>query len=165
MRSILTSLTFWVFLVWSCVVLGGGLYESVAVWPLVAADPPRSLAATNQVLDVAERAGMFFWSWATPGLGLVGLAALLTSFGTPRPHRTWRIASIVLMLVAVAATFLYFRPTIIGLLVGHGGGQPDDVIAAQMSRWVTLNWVRATALAVSIGMGVRAALLLAGGRP
>ncbi len=159
MRSILTSLTFWVFLVWSCVVLGGGLYESVAVWPLVAADPPRSLAATNQVLAVAKRAGMFFWSWATPGLGLVGLAALLTSFGTPQPHMTLRIASTVLMLVAVAATFLYFRPTIISLVVDHGRGQPDNEIAAQMRRWVMLNWVRATATAVSIGMGVRALLL------
>ncbi len=156
MRSILTSLTFWVFLVWSCVVLGGGLYEAIAVWPLVASDPPRSLAATNQVLDVASRAGMFFWSWATPGVGLVGLAALLTSFGTPRPLMTWRIASTVLLLVAVAATLLYFRPTIISLVVGHGGGQPDDVVAAQMRQWVMLNWVRTAALAISIGMGVRA---------
>jgi hypothetical protein len=106
MRSILTSLTFWVFVVWSCVVLGGSLYEAVAVWPLVASDPPRSLAATNQVLAVPGRAGMFFWSWATPGLGLVGLASLLTSFGTPRPHMTWRVASTVLLLVAVAATLL-----------------------------------------------------------
>ncbi len=159
MRSILTSLTFWVFLVWSCVVLGGGLYEAIAVWPLVASDPPRSLAATNQVLDVASRAGMFFWSWATPGVGLVGLAALLTSFGTPRPLMTWRIASTVLLLVAVAATLLYFRPTIISLVVGHGGGQPDDVVAAQMRQWVMLNWVRTAALAISIGMGVRALLL------
>jgi hypothetical protein len=63
------------------------------------------------------------------------------------------------MLVAVAATFLYFRPTIISLVVNHGGGQPDDEIAAQMRRWVMLNWVRATATAVSIGMGVRALLL------
>jgi hypothetical protein len=117
------------------------------------------LAATNQALDVAARAGMFFWSWVTPGLGLVGLAALSTSFGTARPHRTWRIASTVLLLVAVAATFLYFRPTIISLVVGHGGGRPDDEIAAQMHRWVMLNWVRITAVAVSVGMGVRALLL------
>ena len=129
MRSILTSLTFWIFLIWSCVSLGGGLYEAIAVWPLVAADPPRSLAATNQVLAVVGRAGMFFWSWTTPILGLVGLAALLTSFGTPLPHRTWRIASIMLLLGAVAATLLYFRPTIISLVVDHGGAQPDDEIS------------------------------------
>jgi hypothetical protein len=159
MRSILTSLTFWVFVVWSCVVLGGGLYEAVAVWPLVASDPPRSLAAANQVLAVPARAGMFFWSWATPGLGLVALAALLTSFGTPRRYMTWRIASTVLLLVSVAATLLYFRPTIISLVVGQGGGQPDDLIAAQMRLWVILNWVRVAAVAASIGMGVRALLL------
>ena len=159
MRSSLTSLTFWAFVVWSCVVLGGGLYEAVAVWPLVASDPPRSLAAANQVLAVPARAGMFFWSWATPGLGLVALAALLTSFGTPRRHMTWRIASIVLLLVTVVATFLYFRPTIISLVVGHGGGQPEEVVAAQMHLWVMLNWVRAAAVAVSIGMALRALLL------
>jgi hypothetical protein len=159
MRSTLPSLAIWVFLVWTCIVFGGGLYEAVAVWPLVAADPPRSLAATNQVLAVAGRAGMFFWSWATPLLGLVGLAALLTSFGTSRPHRTWRIASTVLLLAAVAATLLYFRPIIITLVVDHGGGQPDDEIAAQMHQWVMLNWVRIAAVAVSIGMGVRALLL------
>lgn len=159
MRSILTSFTFWVFVVWSCVILGGSLYEAIAVWPLVASDPPRSLAATNQVLAVAVRAGMFFWSWATPGLGLVALAALLTSFGTLRPHMTWRIASTVLLLIAVAATLLYFRPTIISLVVEHGGGRPDYEIASQMRRWVILNWVRVTALTVSVGMGVRALLL------
>jgi hypothetical protein len=159
MRSILTSLTFWVFLVWSCIVLGGSLYESAAVWSLVAADPPRSLAATNPVLAVPARAGAFFWSWATPGLGLVGLAALFTSFGTPRQQMTWRIASTVLTLIVVAATFLYFRPTIIGLVVGHGGGRPDDEIAAQMRQWVMLNWARQTAIAVSICMAVRALIL------
>lgn len=159
MRSSVSSITFWVFLVWSCVVLGAALYEAVAVWPLVAADPPRSLAASNQVLAVAGRAGMFFWSWATPGLGLVGLAALLTSFGTSRTHMAWRVASIVLLLVVIAATLLYFRPTIIGLVVNHGGGQPDDEIAARMQRWVMLNWVRTLAVAVAIGMGIRALLL------
>jgi hypothetical protein len=72
---------------------------------------------------------------------------------------TWRIASTVLLLIAVAATLLYFRPTIIGLVVGHGGGRPDDEIAAQMRQWVMLNWMRVTALAVSVGMGMRALLL------
>ena len=126
---------------------------------MVASDPPRSLAATNQVLAVPARAGMFFWSWTTPGLGLVGLAALLTSFGAPRPHRTWRIASTLLLLIVIAVTFLYFRPAIVSLVVDHGGGQPDDEIAAQMRRWVMLNWVRVTAVVVSIGMAVRALLL------
>jgi Domain of unknown function (DUF1772) len=159
MRSILPSVTFWVFVVWSCVVLGGSLYEAVAVWPVVAANLSQPLDSTNQLLTVPARAGMFFWSWATPGLGLVGLAGLLTSFSTPQPHRTWRIASTVLLLVIIAATLLYFRPTIISLVVDHGGGRTDGEIAAQMGRWVTFNWVRVTALAVSVGMGVRALLL------
>ncbi len=159
MRSILTSLTLWAFVVWSCVILGASLYEAATIWPLVASDPPRSLAATNQVLAVPQRAGMFFWSWATPGLGLFALVALLTSLGAPLPQMTWRVASTVLVLAVVAATLLYFRPTIISLVVGHGGSQPNDVIAAQMRRWVMLNWVRVAGLAASVGMGLRALLL------
>jgi hypothetical protein len=167
MRSILTSLTFLLFLAWSCVVLGGSLYEAVAVWPLVASHPPESLAVTNQVLAVAERAGMFFWSTATPGLGLVALAALLTSFASPRPDMTWRIASTALVLIVIAATLLYFRPTIIRLVTGHGGGQPDEEIAAQMRQWVLFNWVRISALVVSVGMALGALVFpkeLAGSR-
>ena len=156
MRPTLRSLIFWAFLVWACVVLGGSLYEAIAVWPLVASDPPRSLAATNQVLAVPARAGMFFWSAATPGLGLVALAALLTSFGSPGRRMTWHVASIVLLLIVVAVTFLYFRPTIISLVTDHGGGQPDDQVAAQMRRWVMLNWVRVAAVILSVGMAVRA---------
>lgn len=159
MEPSLRSLTLWVFIIWSCFTLGAGVYEAVAVWPLVASDPPRSLAASNTMLAVPARAGMFFWSATTPGLGLVALAALVTSFGTPRPHMMWRVASTGLLLIAVASTFLYFRPGIIHLVADHGGGQPDDVVAAQMRRWVILNWVRIAAVAVSIGMAVRAFLL------
>lgn len=158
MRSTLASPIFCVFVIWSCLVLGGSLYEATAVWPLVASDPPRTLAATNPVLAVPSRAGMFFWSWVTPVLGLVALAALLTSFGTPRPRSTWRIASAALVLVAVAATLLYFRPTIVSLVVDGGGGRTADEIAADMHRWVMLNWLRVVTLAASIVIGARALL-------
>jgi hypothetical protein len=50
----------------------------------------------------------------------------------------WRIASTGVLLIAVASTFLDFRPGIIDLVANHGGGQPDDVIVAQMRRWVML---------------------------
>lgn len=159
MRSSLSPLTLWVFVVWSCIILGAGLYEAVVVMPLIACDLPRSLATASPLLVVSERAGMYFWSTATPGLGLVALAALLTGFGTPRPHMIWRIASTALLLIVVAATLLYFRPAIVNLVVHHGGGQPDDEIAARMHRWVMLNWVRVAATAVSVGMGVRALFL------
>jgi hypothetical protein len=156
MRAILTPLTMWVFVVWSCFILGGSIYEAVVVMPLLASDPPRSLAAGSPLLVVLKRAGTFFWSTATPGLGLVAIAALLTSFSTPQPQMTWRIASTGLLLIVLAVTLLYFKPAIVNLVVHHGGGQPEDVITAQLRRWIMLNWVRIAAVAVSIGTGMRA---------
>ena len=70
---------------------------------------------------------------------------------------TWRIASTGPFLIALVATLLNFKPAIVNLVVHHGGGQPEDVIAAQMRRWVMLNWVRIVAVAVSIAMGARVA--------
>jgi len=159
MRLILASVTFWLFVVWSCFILGAGVYEALVVEPFWAGAAPTSLMASNPLLVVPERAGMVFWSTVTPGLGLVALAALLTSFGTPRPHMTWRIASTGLALFTILVTAVYFVPTIIKMVAHHGGGLPDDVVVAEVKRWVVLNWFRVAAMVVSIGMGIRALLL------
>jgi hypothetical protein len=110
-------------------------------------------------LQVHVRAGHVFWQYFTPALGLIAVLALLTSFGAPARHLAWRIAATGLLLLVSVATLLYFRPALIELVVNHGAGLTPESLAAEVRRWVVLDWVRTTAVAASLGMGIRALLL------
>ena len=97
MRSI-ASLTLWLFVIGTSLILGAGLYEALVVVPFWSAGAPASLAEGNPLLQVHVRAGHVFWQYFTPVLGLITLLAMLTSFGTPSRHLTWRLSATGLML-------------------------------------------------------------------
>jgi hypothetical protein len=151
-RSI-ASLTLWLFVIGTSLILGAGLYESLVVVPFWSAGAPASLAEGNPLLQVHARAGHVFWQYFTPVLGLITLLAMLTSIGTPSRHLAWRLAATGLMLL------VYFRPVLIGMLINHGAGLTPEALAAEARRWVALDWVRDIAVAASLAMGIRALLL------
>jgi len=84
---------------------------------------------------------------------------MLTSFGAPPRHLAWRLAATGLMLLVSIATLVYFRPVLIGMLINHGAGLTPEALAAEVRRWVALDWVRDIAVAASLAMGIRALLL------
>jgi hypothetical protein len=95
----------------------------------------------------------------TPGLGIVAVAAFLTSFGMPQKEMIWRLAGTGLFLVMTIATLVYFRPSIINMVVHHGAGRSGDALATGAQMWVALNWLRIAVVAASLGMGLRALTL------
>ncbi len=153
------SLTLWLFVIGTSLILGAGLYETLVVVPFWSVGAPASLAEGNPLLQVHKRAGQVVWQYFTPVLGLITLLAMLTSFGTPPAHRAWRLAATGLMLLVSIATLVYFRPVLIGMLINHGAGLTPEALAAEARRWVALDWVRDIAVAASLAMGVRALLL------
>ncbi|HKV47234.1 MAG TPA: hypothetical protein VJN69_04030 [Candidatus Acidoferrales bacterium] len=156
---ILSSVTLWIFVIGSGFILGAGIYEAVAVVPFWADGAPQSLMADNPLLRVPIRAGEAFWSIVTPALGIIALAALLTSFSTPHRHMIWRVAGTSLFLLTAIVTLTYFRPSVIHMVVNHGAGRTDQELMGDAKRWVTLNWLRIGAVAASLAMSVRALLL------
>ena len=118
MRSI-SSVALWLFVVGIALSLGAGLYENLVVVPFWSTGAPGSLAEGNPLLEVQVRAGRVFWSVFTPGVGFMALLALATSFGTPPRHLAWRVAASGLFLMVSIATLVYFRPTIIGMVVAE----------------------------------------------
>lgn len=159
MYSLFSSLALWAFVIGTAFILGAGLYEALVVVPFWAADAPRMLLENSPFLRVPIRSGHVFWPTVTPGLGIVALAALLTSFGLPQRQLTWRIAGTGLLLIVTAVTLAYFRPSIINMVVHHGAGRTADALAVDARTWVSLNWLRIAAVAVSLGMGLRALVL------
>ena len=156
MRLRLASWTLWVFVIGTAFILGAGVYEQLVVVPFWAGDAPRSLMESNPILRVPLRAGHVFWPIVTPGVGLLALAAFVTSFVTPRRQMAWRLASTGLFLITVVATRTYFVPNIINMVVYHGAGQAADVLAGHARMWAALNWVRAGAVVACLALGVRA---------
>ena len=155
----IASVTLWLFVLGTALVLGAALYETLVVVPFWSDRAPASFSEANPLLQVQERAGHAFWQYYTPALGAIALAALVTSFGTPPRHMAWRVAASGLLVVVSIATLAYFRPALIGMIVDHGAGRAPETLAAEARRWVALNWVRVIAVAASLAMGVRALLL------
>jgi hypothetical protein len=156
---LIAPLTLWIFVIGTGFILGAALYEMLVVVPFWAGNVPQSLMDGNPFLRVPIRSGQVFWPVVTPGLGIVALAAFLTSFGMPQKERIWRLAATGLFLVMTILTLAYFRPSIINMVVHHGAGRSGDALAAGAKMWVALNWLRIAAVAASLGIGLRALTL------
>jgi hypothetical protein len=138
----MARITLWLFVISLGLDLGAGVYEARIVVPLWAGGIPETLAAGNPYGQVAINAGIHFWAYTTSAVALCAILALIFGFSTPARQRAWRTTAAVLELGAVAMTLLYFRPTLVRLFMGHGGGLAGAVIASTVSRWVMWSRVR-----------------------
>jgi hypothetical protein len=138
----MARLSLWLFVIALGIDLGAGLYEARIVVPLWAGGIPATLAAGNPFGRVAIDAGIHFWAYVTSAVGLFAILALVFCLRAPAPQRTWTTLAAFLEIVAVAMTLLYFRPTLIRLFMGHGGGFSAEALATTVHRWVMLSRVR-----------------------
>ncbi|MGH9457276.1 MAG: DUF1772 domain-containing protein [Thermoanaerobaculia bacterium] len=128
----------WLFVVFLGVTFGAGLYESRVVvpqWTGAADGTPRWDPAAAREDDTGRR----FWAFVTTGpLTLLTLASLVLAWRASGPLRTWWLSAGVVALADRLFTFIYFIPTMVGLL-----DVPDSPAArAAASRWEALDWVR-----------------------
>src|SRR5690348_11930719 len=136
----------WLFVIALGIEIGAGLYETLVVLPLWTTAPPDSVTAYYQHNSAnpqfALNAGGRFWMGATPLVGLLALATLLSGFRTRPQHRQWRIAGTVLALVVVLSTFAWFVPNIIRLTGKDVMAMSAAEVTSLTRSWVHLNWVR-----------------------
>ncbi|MCB1021838.1 MAG: DUF1772 domain-containing protein [Acidobacteria bacterium] len=137
----------------AAILLGGSLYSSRVVEQLWSSNPPESLRQWGPVMQLA---GARFFRIATPSVGLLALLTLLTSFGTPWPHRRWRLAASTLFLGVVVWSVVYFVPTALML----SGPELDDIPPAQAiaetAQWVRLDDFRMLLVLAALACGARA---------
>jgi hypothetical protein len=79
---------------------------------------------------------------ATPLVGLLSIAIILTGFRTVPEHRKWRLTGGGLALLVVIATFAWFVPNIMKLGSLDILSAPREEVASLAHAWVTLNWIR-----------------------
>jgi hypothetical protein len=139
--------------------IGAGLYESRVVVPLWSGGVPGTLAAGDPYGRVAIAAGMGFWAFLTPAVGLLAVVSLGFGLGAPQPRLTWQVAASAIELCAFTMTMVYFKPTLMRLFLGHGTGLSDAAITATVRRWISWNWVRVGLSLAAWGAGLRALML------
>lgn len=143
----ISQVVLWLFVIMLGIELGAGLYETLVVLPLWASAIPDSVIGYYQHNAADPRfalgAGPRFWMFATPGVGLLSIATLLTAFKTRAEHRKWRLIGAGLALIVVISTFAWFVPNIIKLGSSDVLNMGRDEVASVANWWVRLNWVRA----------------------
>lgn len=146
-RTLIARALLWLFVILMGIELGAGLYESRVVVPLWAGAPPESVWELSDLMrshpQYMMNAGLRFWRFTTPPLGLLAVANLVAGWGDRGGHRKWLLASAAAVIVLVAVTFIYFVPALGELFESRRLGLSGEEVARGARLWATLNWARA----------------------
>jgi hypothetical protein len=129
------------FLLLLSIGLGGGLYETLAVYPNWETDPtPQDLGerlkSSGQTL-----AGRRFWPFISPATTLLAILNLSLAWRSTGLVRTVWLGAAIAILVKSVATYTYFVPTMIRKLGRSAQMKPAD-LAQTVRQWTSLSPLR-----------------------
>lgn len=156
----LHNVLLWLFVVFSGIAVGAGLYELRINVPRWFAPAAGSAVHINVEPIRSDDSGRRFWAYVTTvPLTLLTLTGCLAAWSPETARERWWLLGAGVMLVERIGTFGYFIPELLKLL------RPERLTgerAAQAARaWTRLNYIRA-ALAVAGWLAALRALSLPG---
>lgn len=119
------------------VVIGGAVYEHVAVVPIWASAVPASLAMLQPPYGLAAAK---FWIPIHPITFILLVAALLLNWRTPR--RNFILLALGGYVLVLIATFLFFVPELLAITQSPFSQDIDPVLTQRAQYWETLSLVR-----------------------
>jgi hypothetical protein len=145
-KSSIAEIFLWLFVIVLGIEIGAGLYETIVIVPMWAGSPPDSLIAFYQHNranpEMTINAGGRFWIFATPMVGLLSIAVLLTGSWANTAQRRLRTIGSGLALLVVISTFVWFVPNLILLQSKEVLTMDANKLASLANWWFNLNWVR-----------------------
>ncbi|MCZ2249534.1 MAG: hypothetical protein LC111_12325 [Bacteroidia bacterium] len=127
-----------------CLIIGTGIYEHFAVWPVAFSEPPKSLTMFQGDYALQSES---FWKLVHP----VTLVLLLTTLGL-----NWKTArkkhiliTLVTYITALIVTFIYYVPELKSIIGTSFTSTIDAAIQARGSLWITLSKIRLSFIFVS----------------
>jgi len=119
------------------VVIGGAVYEHLALVPVWSSAVPASLTVFQGEYRLTPEK---FWMLIHPVTIILLLAALIANWTTDR--RALIIAPVVGYLLILGVTFLYFVPELTALTQTPFSETVDAALTARANTWETLSLVR-----------------------
>jgi uncharacterized membrane protein len=129
------------FILFLSVGMGGGLYETLVVYPNWKTDPtPQNLAEKLQNSG-QTLAGRRFWPFISPVTTLLAILNLCIAWQQPGQLRTLWLAAAIVILVKSIATYTYFVPTMVRKLAKSTQMKPAE-LTRTVRQWTSLSPLR-----------------------
>jgi hypothetical protein len=142
MTEYASEILLWLFVLFSGIAFGAGLYEMRITVPQWFSHPSESDIRVNSEAMRSTDAGRRFWVYVTTvPLTLLTLASLAVAWPPQDPRQEWWLIATAVSLVERIGTFFYFIPR--GLKLMHAETLPPRQASAMASQWIALNYVRA----------------------
>ena len=161
-RPLIAKALLWLFIITFSLYMGAGLYEMRVVAPLWSAAPPGSIREWNSELRYKILPRERFWRFGTPALGLAAAGALISGWWIGTGRRKWLLGATIPVMLMIAATYLYFAPTLAEMLDAKNATLGDEEIIQRVNRWLWLSRLRAVVYVAAWLAGLRALCLSAG---
>jgi hypothetical protein len=139
----LAALTVFLAALLAAMELGGSFYEALVVYPAWSSSPPASLARLQGPNGVDSAP---FWIAIHVALEVALIAALALNW-RERRRRTLILVGLGVHVLMRAWTFWYFVPEITQFMITPPDGPSSPELAARVSLWGTLGWVRRALIA------------------
>ena len=132
----------WLFVIFSGIAVGAGLYEARINVPRWFAPAAGSAMDINVDAIRSDDSGRRFWAYVTTvPLTLLTLASCLAAWSPETARERWWLAGAGVMFVERIGTFGYFIPQLLKLMLPERLTREE---AAQVARkWTRLNYARA----------------------
>lgn len=134
-----STIVLWLFVINLGIAFGAGLYEHRIVLSRWVTTSAESGTHWNAAAARDDDTGRRFWAFVTTGpLTLLTLINVFVGWRATGRLRRWWLAAALVALGERAFTFLYFIPTMVGLM--EAADSPQAVATAV--RWSQLNYLR-----------------------
>src|SRR5215469_15158742 len=118
--------------------IGGGLYETLVVYPLWKRDPKPETFAQQLRNSGQSGAGRRFWPFISPVAFLLAVWNIAEASRAGSDVRTAWLAAAIAIAIKSVATYTYFAPTMIRKLERAGSMRREE-LARTVRRWTTLS--------------------------
>ena len=153
MIKTLATLVLWVHILFTAIVLGGSVYETMVINSVWYADLPGSLSfMTNPEYSVKPGR---FWQAFGPIPGMVTLLAFALNMFI-RGRRILLTISLVCILFNTLTTIFYFVPILMLIFSPDGGGRSGEELTQMALNWKNGTWIRMAALLISLVVSIMA---------
>jgi hypothetical protein len=121
--------------------MGGGLYETLAVYPNWKTNPTPQVLVQKLKESGQAHAGRRFWPFVSPTTLLLALLNLSLAWQRTGLLRTVWLAAAIAVIAKSIATYTYFVPTMIRKL-GKAAQMNPEALTRTVRLWTTLSPLR-----------------------